>query len=92
MGFNEAKCNVLHLHSTNLCHEYSKRTTSLEAITEEKDLGVTIDRDLNFHMYVSKAVSRVTRMLGVVRATFIYIDKTTVPRLFSTMVHPHLEM
>ena len=46
MGFNESKWNVLHLGSTNPCYEYSMRNTSLEAITEKKDLGVTIDWDL----------------------------------------------
>jgi len=48
MGFNEPKCNVFHLSSTNPCYEYPMRNTSLEAITE-KDLGVTIKRDLKFH-------------------------------------------
>ena len=75
MGFNEAKCNVLHLGSTNPCYEYSMRNTSLEAITEEKDLGVTIDRDLKFHMHVYKAMNKASRMLGLVRATFTCIDE-----------------
>jgi len=75
VGFNEAKCNVLHLGSTNpYCYEYSMRNTSLEAITEEKDLGVTIDRDLKFHMHVSKVVNKVSIILGLVRATFTCID------------------
>ena len=43
MGFNEVKCNFLHLGSTYPCYKYSMRNTSLGAITE-KDLGVTIDR------------------------------------------------
>ena len=30
-------------------------------------------------------------MLGLVRATFTCLDETTVPRLFTTMVRPHLE-
>ena len=48
MRFNEAKCNVLHLGSTNSCYEYSMRNSPLEAITLEKDWGVTIEWDLNF--------------------------------------------
>ena len=79
MGFNEAKCNVLHLCSTNPCYEYSMRNTSLEAITEEKDLGVTIDRDLKFLMHVLKAVSLASRMLELVRPTFTCIDETPPP-------------
>jgi hypothetical protein len=91
MSFNEAKCNVLHLGSTNPCYEYSMRNTTLEAIAEEKDLGVTIDRDLKFHLHVAKAVNKASRMLGLVRATFTCIDETTLPRLFTAMVRPHLE-
>jgi len=67
------------------------RNTSLEAITGEKDLGVTIDRDLKFQMHVSKAVNKVSRMFGLVRVTFTCIVETTLLRLFTTMVHPHLE-
>jgi len=89
MGFNEAKCDVLHLGSTNPCYEYCMRNTSLEAITEEKDLSVTIDPDLKFHMRVFKAVNKASRMFGLVKATCI--DETTPPRLFTTMVRPHLE-
>ena len=66
------------------------RTTSLEVITE-KDLGVTVDRDLKFHRHVSKAVNKASIMLGFVRATFTCIDKMTRPRLFNAIVRPHLE-
>ena len=70
IGFNEIKCSVLHRGSTNPCYEYSMINTSLEAITDEKNLGVTIDRDLKFHMHVSKAVNKASIMLGLIRATF----------------------
>ena len=91
MGFNEAKCNVLHLGSTNPCYEYSMKNSSLEAITEEKDLGITIDRDLKFHMHVSKVVNKASKMLGRVRATFTCIDETTLPMPFTIMIRPHLK-
>ena len=75
---------------TYLCYEYSIRNTSLETITEEKDLGFEIDRDLNIHMHVSKGVNKASIMLGLVRATFKSINATTLARLLSTMVRPHL--
>ena len=74
-----------------LCYEYNMRNTSLEAIIETKDLGVTIDRDLKFHMHVSKWVNEGSRMLGLVKATLTCIDQTTLPRLITTIVCPHLE-
>ena len=49
----------------------------MEAITEEKDLGVTIDWDMNFHMHVSKTANKASRMLGLVRTTFTCIDDTS---------------
>ena len=65
--------------------------TTLEATSDEKDLGVTIDSDLKFQAHVSKAVNKASRMLGLVRATFTCIDETTLPKLFTSMVRPHLE-
>jgi len=67
------------------------RNTSLEAITEEKDLGVTVERDLKFHIHVFTAVNKASIMLGLVRATFTCIEETILPRLFTTLVRPHLE-
>jgi len=67
------------------------RNTSLDAITEEKGLGVTIDRDLKFHMHVSKVVNKASKMLGRVRATFTCIDETTLPMPFTIMIRPHLK-
>jgi hypothetical protein len=34
------------------------RNTSLEAVIEEKNLGVTIHQDLKFHLHVSKVVKK----------------------------------
>jgi len=48
-------------------------------------------RCLRFRMHVPKAMNKPSVMLGLVRATFTCIDETTLPRLFTTMVCPHLE-
>ena len=60
MGFNESK--VLYIGSSNQCYEYRMNSTSLEPTTDEKDLGVTIDQDLTFHLHVSKAVHKASKM------------------------------
>ena len=57
---------------------YEMNTIMLADTSSEKDLGV---------MSANKA----SRLLGLIRATFKCLDKTTVPRLFKTMVRPHLE-
>ena len=91
MGFNKDKCKVLHLGTTNPGWEYCMNDTTLETTSDEKDLGVTIDSDLKFQAHVSKAVNKALRMLGLVCATFTCIDETTLPKLFTSMVRPHLE-
>ena len=54
-------------------------------------LGVTIDNELKFHRHISNAVNKASRLLGLVKATFTWLDEITVPRLFTAMVRPHLE-
>ena len=67
--------------------------TILTTDTSEKDLGVTIDKELKFHqhIHVASAVKKASRMLGLVKATFTCLDGITVTRLFTAMVRPHLE-
>ena len=64
---------------------------TLESTAHENGLCVVVDEGLTFHLHVSKAVSKASRMLVLVRATFSCLDESTVPRLFTTMVRPHLE-
>ena len=84
------KLMVTHLGTENPSWEYHMNGTTLEATSDERDIGVTVDRDLKFHLHVSKAVNKASRMLGLVRATFtyMYLDESTLPKLFTRMVRP----
>ena len=63
----------------------------LEAITEEKDLGVLIDNELKFHKQTAAAVKKANSVLGVIKRTFAKRDEKTFPLLYKTLVRPHLE-
>ena len=91
LGFNENKCKVLHLGNSNQKLIYEMNGTTLDITHAEKDLGVSADEDLKFHKHISNAVNKASRMLGLIRKTFTLLDETTVPRLFTAMVRPHLE-
>ena len=54
-------------------------------------MGVIMDNELNFHKHIAYAVKKASEMLGLFRATFTYLDKITVPKIFMAMVRPHLE-
>ena len=63
----------------------------LDHIDEEKDLGILIDDKLNFHCQTAAAVKKANKILGLVKRTFLVLDKTTLPLLFTSLVRPHLE-
>jgi len=80
----------IHLGSSNQILKYQMETGTLGDTRIEKDLDVFIDEELKFHVHVSKAVEKASRLLGLIRATFTCLDIVTMPWLFTTMVQPHL--
>ena len=89
--FNLDKCKVLHIGRNNMRNEYRMNGKLLEAITEEKDLGVLIDNELKFHKQTAAAVKKANSVLGVIKRTFAKRDEKTFPLLYKTLVRPHLE-
>jgi len=57
----------------------------------EKDLCAFVDDALKFRDHVSHASNKASRLLGLIGTTFSCIDEDTLPRLFTTLVRPHLE-
>jgi hypothetical protein len=93
--FNATKCKIMHIGNTNPEREYVMREedneTKLKECEEEKDLGVTFDRELLFDRHIANVVSKANQMLGIIRRTFTCIDKDIFTRLYKTLVRPHLE-
>ena len=89
--FNLDKCKILHIGKNNKKHEYWMNGKLLESITEEKDLGVLIDKDLKFHKQTAAAVKKANSVLGVIKRTFAKRDEETFPLLYKSLVRPHLE-
>ena len=56
----------------------------LESITEEKDLGVLIDKDLKFHKQTAAAVKKANSVLGVIKRTFAKRDEETFSLLYKS--------
>ena len=60
-------------------------------MTEEKDLGVTIDHKLNFSSHTVTQVKKANKMMGLVRRSHTHLDITSFRYLFNLLVRPHLE-
>ena len=91
LHFNDTKCKVMHLGNKNQQAKYQMRGTTLEAVSQEKDLGVTVDDKLLFHQHVAAAANKASRMLYLIKSTFTCLDQSTVPLLYKSLVRPHLE-
>ena len=77
MLFNTKECKHLHICPSNPCDYFMPSdlgAVPIEKVEEEKDLGVIIDRKLNFRRHIAKKVSIANRNLGIIYRTFTYLN------------------
>ena len=91
MAFNIDKCKVMHFGRTNKAYSYCLDGFPLTEVSEEKDLGVIISKDLKVSQQCSAAYSKANRMLGVMNRTITYKSTDIMLRLYKSVVRPHLE-
>ena len=93
--FNTGKCKRMHIGKTNSKQEYTmtieNKETIIQECTEEKDLGVIIDNELKFDKHIQEAVKKASRVLGMIKRNFMYIDKENLLLLYKGLVRPILE-
>ena len=65
--------------------------TQFEKVDKEKDLGVTVDSQLNFRDRINTKVNLANRNLGIIFRTSTYLDQEVFLNLFKSLVRPHLE-
>ncbi|KAI8484062.1 hypothetical protein Bbelb_381800 [Branchiostoma belcheri] len=91
LSFNIEKCKCMHIGYGNPCQEYEMQGRTLEDTSEERDLGVIVDKKLKFHAHCNAVAGKAFRTLGLIRKSFQRLDETTVPLLYKTMVRPIIE-
>ena len=91
MLFNVEKCKVMHIGYNNCHASYTMEQNTLDAVAEERDLGVIMQNDLKWDKQCSKAVTSANRLLGMIKRNFHYLDKEIVLQLYKSLVRPHLE-
>jgi len=91
MLFNFDKCKIMHLGYNNPKVNYSMKTTHLEKVHEEKDLGVIVSDDLKWEKQCTAAVKQANKVLGMIKRNFVDRSKETIMALYKSLVRPHLE-
>ncbi len=72
MSFNTTKCQVTHSGSRNSNHTYYMGGEPLQTMLEEKDLGVTINSDLQHTKHCKSACKKANTMLGFIVRNYVY--------------------
>ena len=91
MEFNVDKCKIMHLGYNNPRGEYSMGDRKLEVTEGERDLGVLIDRELEFGKHIKAIVGKANSILGLIRVSFACMNKTMFLNLYPALVRPLLE-
>ena len=90
LKFNRSKCKHLHL-GRDTDSSYKIAGEIISKTTEEKDLGITIDKQLKFQAHIGIQVKKANQILGIIRRSFTYIDEEMFSVLYKSLVRPHLE-
>ena len=96
LQFNIAKCKVMHYGPRNQGYDYNmgqdnSTDTFLQVTTEEKDLCVLFTRDLKFSEHIAMTANKANRVVGAIRPSFRYMDKTIFIQLYKSLLRGHLE-
>ena len=96
LKFNVGKCKVVHYGKNNNNCEYTMMNAvdekeTVKADTEEKDLGILFDSELNFQNHIAEKIKKAKRIVGLIKHSFSFMDCTTFNCLYKALVRPHIE-
>ncbi len=91
MEFNVKKCKVMHIGHNNQKQAYHMGGEVLQVTEEEKDVGVTVSKNLKPSAQCARAARTATLILGQISRAFHFRDRNVFLRLYKQYVLPHLE-
>ena len=81
----------MHIGRNNIQHNYTMANQQLIAEEEQRNLGITITRDLKWQKQTAKRRKTATRVLGLIARNINYRSTELMLPLYKSLVRPHLE-
>ena len=75
MFYNKKKCHHLHIGKNTPAANSDEGNIKIDKEEYEKDLGVSVDKHLNFRKHITLKVNMANRNLGILFRTFTYMDR-----------------
>ena len=91
MSFNLPKCKIMHTGHNNPKNVYRMGGVVLQTVEEEKDIGVTVTRNLKPSKHCHKVAGMANSVLTQISKNFHYRDRHIFKQLYTQYVRPHLE-
>ncbi|KAK3089769.1 hypothetical protein FSP39_006368 [Pinctada imbricata] len=93
LKFHPSKCKHLHVSRKGESTEtrYCLLGNQLDLCDHEKDIGVTIDKEINFDTHICQKVNKANSMFAVIRRSFHNLDAKTFIPLYKSLVRTHLD-
>ncbi len=98
LEFHSEKCKVMTVtkqRNQQVEREYfmqkEDQPVRLERVHREKDLGIIVDQHLTFEQHINEKVNKANRMVGLIRRSFVDLNKENIIRLYTALVRPQLE-
>ncbi len=96
LKFHPNKCKVATIGKQKIQSSYHMKDDMgqpimLDRISEEKDIGVTIDTDLSFEAHIASITSKASQIMGAIRRTFTALDNEHMMMLYKSQVRSILE-
>ena len=94
LRFNTGMCKMMHVGhkvGTKYFIMDGNNKVELEAVEEEKDLGVYFSKDLKPSKQCITSAAKARKIIGLVRRHFRRMDKSDFLLIYKTYIRPHLE-
>ena len=91
LDFNYDKCCSIAFGNHCLLPELKVNNHVIKPVESQNDLGVIIDKKLNFNEHIVHKVNKANKILGIIRRSFCKLDNKSFINLYTGLVRSHLE-